>query len=55
MMAINESEEDSELSGIRVCCAYQFKPILSQDGNLLSVVTHCVKSQRIQPVEWTLY
>lgn len=30
MMAINESEEDPELPGIRVCCAYQFKPIFSQ-------------------------
>lgn len=52
-MAINESE-DSELPGIQVYCAYQFKSIFSRDGNLLSVFTLCVKSQRIQAVERTV-
>lgn len=34
IMAVNESEEDSELPGIQVHCAYQFKSIFRQDGNL---------------------
>lgn len=51
MMAVNESEEDCELPGIQVYCTYQFKSIFSQDGNLLSIFTLCVKSQRIQAIE----
>lgn len=51
MMVVSESEEDSELPGIQVHCAYQFQSIFSQDGNLLSVLTLCVKSKRIQVVE----
>lgn len=39
MMVINESEEDSELSGIQVYLAYQSKAIFS----LLSVFTLCEK------------
>jgi len=54
MMAVNESEIDSELPGIQVYCAYQFKSIFSQDGNLLSMFTLCIKSQRIQAVERTV-
>lgn len=51
MMAVNESEEDSELPGIQVHCAYQFKSIFRQDGNLLCVFALGVKSQRIQVAE----
>lgn len=54
MMAVNESEDDSELPGIQTYCAYRFKSIFSQDGNLLPVFILCVKSHRTEAVERTV-
>lgn len=46
MMAVNESEDDSELPGIQTYCAYRFKSIFSQDGNLLvHVYSFCKESK----------